>query len=94
MPRSSASRGLPSDSRSSVPGELAGVGPDDAGEDLEQRGLAGAVLADERVRLALADGEGHPVERLHGAERLAHVVEFESRHAESAAILLRASSAQ
>ena len=37
-----------------VPVQLAGVGLDDAGQDLEQRGLAGAVLADERVRLALA----------------------------------------
>ena len=61
MPRSSASRGLPSDSRSSVPAELAGVGTDDAGEDLQQRRLAGAVLADERVRLAFADAKVTPV---------------------------------
>ena len=40
-----------------LPGELAGVGTDDPGQDLQQRRLAGAVLADERMRLALARTE-------------------------------------
>ena len=90
MPRSSASRGLAIASRLAAPDEIAGVGADDAGEDLEQRGLAGAVLADEGVRLALRDRERHAPERAHGAERLLDVAELETGHGWSLVrILLR-----
>jgi hypothetical protein len=40
-----------------VPADLTSVGLDQPGEDLQQRRLAGAVLADERMRLALSDIE-------------------------------------
>ena len=40
----------------------AGVGAVDAGEQLQQRALAGAVAADDAEELALADLEGDPVE--------------------------------
>ena len=39
-----------------------GVGPVDAGQDLQQRALAGAVLADDPEELALVDVEGDVVE--------------------------------
>ena len=39
------------------------VGPVDAGEDLQQGALAGAVAADDPEELALADVEGDAVER-------------------------------
>ena len=56
--------------RQPVEGELAAVRRVDAGEDVEQAGLAGAVGADEAVDLAAIDGEGHVGERLHAAEAL------------------------
>ena len=40
-----------------LPADLAGVGLDQAGEDLEQRRLAGAVLADQRMRFTFGDVE-------------------------------------
>ena len=46
------------------------VGPKPAAEDLDQRRLAGAVLADERVHLPRAGGEGGGVERQDASERL------------------------
>ena len=50
--------------------DLAGVGGLDAGEDLHQRRLAGAVLAHERVHLAGAEVEVDAVERGHPGEML------------------------
>ena len=78
MPRSSASRGLPRCEPLAVPVHRAGVGLDDPGEHLEQRGLAGAVLPDEGVRLPLGDAEGDAAQRLDGAERLPDVCELEA----------------
>ena len=54
------------DERGQPPGDpdRAGVGPVDAGEQLQQRALAGAVAADDAEELALADLEGDAVERL------------------------------
>ena len=46
------------------------VGLVDAGEDLHERRLAGAVLADERVRLAGVELDRAVLERLHRAEAL------------------------
>ena len=47
-----------------VEGERAGVGGVDARQHVEERGLAGAVRADEAVDLALADGEAQVGERV------------------------------
>ena len=55
------------------------VGPVHAGEDLDERRLAGAVLADERVRLAAAQLDPAVLERAHRAEALARVVDHEQR---------------
>ena len=49
---------------------LAGVALVDAGQDLHQGGLAGAVLADQGVDLALADVEVDVGERQHAGEAL------------------------
>jgi len=50
-------------------------------ENLEQRRLAGAVLADDRVRLAVADREGDIAQRGDRAERLADLAKLDGRHA-------------
>jgi hypothetical protein len=47
----------------------------DAGDDLHERRLACAVVADERDDLAGADLEVHAIQRLDGSEPLAHVAE-------------------
>ena len=62
-----------------VPVNRAGVGLDDAGENLQQRRLAGAVLAHERVRFAFAHGEADAAQGPDGAERFADVTELEGR---------------
>ena len=48
--------------------QAAAIGDMDAGDDLHQRALAGAVLADEAVDLALAQREVDAAERLHPTE--------------------------
>ena len=55
--------------RCSVVAQFAAVGPVDAGEDLDEGGLAGAVLAHEGVHLAGPEGEMHVVERHHAGKR-------------------------
>src|SRR5581483_6952859 len=55
----------------------AGIPRVDAGDALDERGLAGAVVADERHHLAGLDLEVDRVQRLHGAERLGDVAELE-----------------
>ena len=50
-----------------------------AGDDLDQRGLARAVFADQRVHLARAQVEGHAAQRTDGAERLGDAAELEER---------------
>jgi hypothetical protein len=49
----------------------------DAGDALDQRRLAGAVVADERHHLAVAHLEVDVGQRLHGAERLGDSAELE-----------------
>ncbi len=61
-----------------VPVDSAGVGAHQPGKNLQQGGLAGAVLADDRVRRALGDIEADAVEGGDGTERLADVAERES----------------
>src|SRR5205807_1745417 len=51
--------------------DASGVGLVDAGEDLDQRGFAGAVLADDRVDFARCELERDLVESLSGEEALA-----------------------
>ena len=55
----------------------AGIGHEPAAERLDQRALAGAVLADQRMHLAARGDEIRRTQRLHAAERLA---EAEPRH--------------
>ena len=50
------------------------VGPHDAGDDLAERRLACAVLADKAVDLSLGEGEVHAGERLGAAEALGQAV--------------------
>ena len=57
MPRARASTGERDGDRPPLPADLAGARLDDAVEDLDQRRLARAVLAQQRVDLARLDGE-------------------------------------
>ncbi len=61
----------------------AAVGGIDAGDRLDQRRLAGPVVADEAHDLAGADGEVDPVQRLDRAEPLAYALQLEERSAVS-----------
>ncbi len=65
--------------------ELAVVRPVrvDAGHDLHQGGLAGTVLADQRVDLARANGEAHVLERLDARELLRDVAHLEQHVAQA-----------
>ena len=51
----------------------------DAREDLDQRGLAGAVVAEQAEHLARADLERDVGEHVGGAERLVDVGQLEQR---------------
>jgi hypothetical protein len=57
--------------------DLAAVDRVDARDGLDQRRLAGAVVADERHHLAVADLEVDVRQRLDGSERLGDVAELE-----------------
>ena len=61
--------------------ELPSVGRQDAGEDLDQRRLAGAVAAQQRMDLSANYLEGDPSKRPRGTERLDDVVHHECRAA-------------
>ena len=63
--------------------ELARVGEVHARDGLDQRRLAGAVVADQGDDLAGVDVEVHVGERLHGAEALVDAVQVEDRVAHS-----------
>ena len=65
--------GLPSNKISPLSGRV------DAGDALDQRRLAGAVVADERHDLAVAHLEVDVGERLHRPERLRDAAELEDR---------------
>ena len=52
-----------------------------AGDDLHQRALAGAVLADETMDLAGGEREVDPAQRLDAAEGLRDPVQFEDGRA-------------
>src|SRR5207248_1116527 len=57
----------------------AGLGAVDAGEDLDERRLAGPVLTDEAVYLAGEERDVAVLERMHGAEALLRVLERKHR---------------
>ena len=78
-PCSSASRGERNETSLAVEEHPPAVGAVDARDDLPERRLAGAVLADERVDRAAPDGERHARERLDAAEVLGDVLELEVR---------------
>jgi hypothetical protein len=65
--------------RPAVEADLALVERVDPGDPLDQRRLAGAVVADERHHLAGPDLEIDLVERLHRAEALRHAAKLEDR---------------
>ena len=52
----------------------------DAEQDLDERGLAGAVLAEQAVDLALLDRQRDALERLDAAVVLAEFVRLDHRH--------------
>ena len=64
--------------RLAVEPDLARIGLLDAGDDADQRALAGAVLAQDGVDRARGDGEAHALERADAAEALAHAVKGEA----------------
>ena len=66
-----------------APADVAALGPNDARENLQQRRFAGAVLTDNRVRLALGDVKADAGQSPDGTERLADVAKFETCHARS-----------
>src|SRR5690606_34511599 len=72
-------------------GDPAGVGRVGAGEHLDQRALAGAVLAQQHVHLATAQIEVHAVERDHAGEGLADALDAQQlvRTAAAHGVLLR-----
>ncbi len=59
--------------------QRAGVAAVHAGDDLDQRGLAGAVLAHQRVDRAGRDAQRAGAQRADRAERLLHVDQLEQR---------------
>jgi hypothetical protein len=63
-----------------VPDELSAVGTHDPREHAHERRLAGAVLPDERVRLALLHRERHALQRADGAEGLRDALEGKPGH--------------
>jgi hypothetical protein len=58
---------------------LARIGPDAAGEHVEQRGLAGAALADDGEHFAGPEHGVDAVERVDGTEGEPQVMRFEER---------------
>ena len=59
--------------------ELAGVGRKGAGDDVDQGGFAGAVLAEQNMNLTMAKIEIDAVERHHAGETLADAFQFEKQ---------------
>ena len=61
-------------------GDLVGlIGAIDAGNDVEKRGLAGTIRADQAENFVRSDGEVEPVERQHAAEVLGQTVHYKQR---------------
>ena len=81
MPASRASCGEWKSTGCAVDEHLAGVGPDDAAEELDQRRLAGAVLAHQRPHLAGAQRDVAVAQRAHGAVGLRCAAQLDERRA-------------
>jgi hypothetical protein len=73
--------------RAALPVDLALVGGEDAVDDLDQGRLAGTVLAQKRVDLALLDGERHVVIGQHAGVGLADAGEGEAGGGHQATLL-------
>ena len=78
-PAATASRGSAKTTSRAVDRDRAGVARVDAGEDLHQRRLAGAIRAEERHDLARRDDEIDIGEHRHAAERFADAAHLEAR---------------
>ncbi len=65
--------------RHAIDADAPGVGRVDAGQHAHQRGLAGAVFADQRVDLTGADVERDVVQRTHAGKGLLDVLDGEQR---------------
>ncbi|GAA0000194.1 hypothetical protein BRDID11002_01940 [Bradyrhizobium diazoefficiens] len=65
----------------------AGVAREYAGDDLDQRGLAGAVLAEQRMDLAGAKREVDLLQRTHSAEALADPAHLQKGRSRIGAVL-------
>ena len=61
-------------------GNHARVGGDDAGQDVHQRGFAGAVFAKQGMDLALFHGEMNVIKDLVRTKGLGNVFHFKDRH--------------
>ena len=68
-----------------VDAEMAGAGQVRATERFEQRALAGAIFAKQRVHAAGADGEAHILQRAHPGIRFGDAAKFQRRRAAAAA---------
>ena len=60
----------------------AAVGGQESVDDIEQRGLAGAVRTDDAVDRAFRHRQCDALDRLEAAERARHIVEFENGYSE------------
>ena len=69
--------GAADDDRLAGQANLAAIGLIDAGHDLDQRRLAGAVLPEKGMHLAGIERQRDGLERLRGAETLGNVMDFE-----------------
>ena len=73
-----------------VTADAAGIGPDLAVQAVEAGGLAGAVRADQREKLARPEREAHIVHRLDAAIGLAQALDLEHGHQTRALLARRA----
>jgi hypothetical protein len=61
----------------SADADLPAIGLNEPERDAHQGGLPGAVLSEERVQFSFGQNEIGPAQRVHGAESLIDVPEFE-----------------
>ena len=79
MPSAAASRGEAKRRAIAIDGDGAGVGRDDAGEQLHQRRLAGAVLAEDGVNDSGVDGQRNLGQRRNRAIAFRYVRQLDER---------------
>ena len=88
MPQPAASRGDAKLHRRAIEQQLAGRRLLDAGQDLHERGLAGAVLADQRVDVARLSRKSTPIERGRAGKHLGYAARLEHAAADVAVIVI------